>query len=89
MFRSNIVISPQPTDLLIQDVAEKNRARNESEQMDQRHAESDRSCFVALVDASNRDQEVGRSPGCADELQEAHDGEEDEKLLLTVDSARP
>lgn len=57
--------------------------------MNQRHAESDRSCFVALVDASNRDQEVGRSPGRADELQEAHDGEEDEKLLLTVDSARP
>lgn len=51
-------------------------------------AEADRSCFVFFVDASNRHQEVAGSAGGADELQKAHHSQEDEKLLLAINSAR-
>lgn len=79
-------LSPNKTSL-VEQRSEEYRARDESEQAHEHQSESHRHRFVALLDTPHRNQEITRSTGRATELYEAHDGQEQDELSLTVDRA--
>lgn len=71
----------------IENVAENDWTRNDSEEFDYRWCQADGDCFVFFLDAAKSHQEVCGAFGAADEFVDANDDEENVELAHAVDGA--